>query len=293
MRAIRAAIHPGALDPAVHDARILARRQVRLIVDAARKYVGASIRRARFEPVLQPGAGPFRDLKLNRTVRRAPNFRGLSATAGLSHRGRPRRSGCRGNDATAAVFQPEPLREETIARAARAVIAIGEDARRAGAAKAIVLTLVPPINLELWKRALMGSTREELMTRIGDAIASKAPGEGMGAPDANLLFRDAWQAAARISERRHALVLSPLPRARRRAVERSEELHTLTMTARRQSDRALRVVDASRSRSGFGSSRRLGVIDWRGPPPKAGPLDARGPEPWSFCQFGAPGCFYP
>ena len=94
------------------------------------------------------------------------------------------------NDATAAVFQPEPLREETIARAARAVIAIGEDARRADASQVIVLTIVPPIDLELWKRALMGSKQEELMTRIGNAIDSKARAEGM-AVDANLLFRDA------------------------------------------------------------------------------------------------------
>jgi lysophospholipase L1-like esterase len=96
-----------------------------------------------------------------------------------------------GNDATAAVFQPEPFREETIARAARAVIAVGEDARRAGASQVIVLTLVPPIDLELWKRALMGSKQEELMTRIGNAIAGKARAEEMGVLDANRLFRDA------------------------------------------------------------------------------------------------------
>jgi lysophospholipase L1-like esterase len=96
-----------------------------------------------------------------------------------------------GNDATAAVFQSEPLREETIARAARAVIAIGEDARRAGASQVIVLTIVPPIDLELWKRAPMGSKQEELMTRIGNAIASKARAEEMEVLDANLLFRDA------------------------------------------------------------------------------------------------------
>jgi lysophospholipase L1-like esterase len=96
-----------------------------------------------------------------------------------------------GNDATAAVFQPEPLREETISRAARSVIAIGEDARRAGASQVIVLTLVPPIDLELWKRALMGSKQEELMTRIGNAIAREARAEGMGVLDANVLFRDA------------------------------------------------------------------------------------------------------
>ena len=95
------------------------------------------------------------------------------------------------NDATAAVFQPEPLREETIARAARAVIAIGEDARRAGASQVIVLTIVPPIDLELWKRALMGSKQEELMTRLGNVIASEALAEGMGLIDANFLFRDA------------------------------------------------------------------------------------------------------
>lgn len=96
-----------------------------------------------------------------------------------------------GNDATAAVFQPERLRQETVARAARAVIAIGEDARRAGASQVIVLTIVPPIELELWKRALMGSRQEELMTRIGAAIASEARAEGMEVLDANLLFRDA------------------------------------------------------------------------------------------------------
>ena len=96
-----------------------------------------------------------------------------------------------GNDATAASFQREGLREETIARAARAVVAIGEDARRAGASQVIVLTIVPPIDLELWKRALMGSKQEELMTRIGNAIDSEARAEGMGVLDANLLFRDA------------------------------------------------------------------------------------------------------
>jgi lysophospholipase L1-like esterase len=96
-----------------------------------------------------------------------------------------------GNDATAAVFQSRLLREETIARAARAVIAIGEDARRAGASQVIVLTIVPPIDLELWKRALMGSKQEDLMTRIGDAIALEARAQGMEVLDANRLFRDA------------------------------------------------------------------------------------------------------
>jgi lysophospholipase L1-like esterase len=95
------------------------------------------------------------------------------------------------NDATAAVFQPEPLRVETIARAARAVMAVAADARRAGTSQVIVLTIVPPIDLELWKRALMGSEQEELMMRIGNAIATKALTEGMGVLDANLLFRDA------------------------------------------------------------------------------------------------------
>jgi lysophospholipase L1-like esterase len=99
--------------------------------------------------------------------------------------------GAGGNDITAAVFQREPLREETIARAARAVIAIGEDARRAGVSRVIMLTIVPPIDLELWKRALMGSKQEELATRLGNAIASNALGEGMEVLDANLLFRDA------------------------------------------------------------------------------------------------------
>jgi len=96
-----------------------------------------------------------------------------------------------GVDATAAVFQPERLRQETIARAARAVIAIGEDAHRAGASQVIVLTIVPPIELELWKRALMGSAQEGLMTRIGAAIANEARARRMEVLDANLLFRDA------------------------------------------------------------------------------------------------------
>jgi lysophospholipase L1-like esterase len=96
-----------------------------------------------------------------------------------------------GNDATAAVFQREPSRGETIARAAHAVIAIGEEARRAGASQVIVLTLVPPIELEKWKRALMGSRQEELMTRLGDVIAGRARAEGMEVLDANLIFRDA------------------------------------------------------------------------------------------------------
>ena len=109
-----------------------------------------------------------------------------------------------GNDATAAVFQREALREETIARAARAVVAIGENARRAGASQVILLTIVPPIDLELWKRALMGSKQEELMTRIGNAIDRKARAEGMGVLDANLLFRDA-EGELRLEYRNDAL----------------------------------------------------------------------------------------
>jgi hypothetical protein len=46
----------------------MARRHMRLIVDAARKHAGASIYRARFQPVLQRGASLFRDLELDRTA---------------------------------------------------------------------------------------------------------------------------------------------------------------------------------------------------------------------------------
>lgn len=95
-----------------------------------------------------------------------------------------------GNDAAAAVFQRGALRDETLARARRAVIAIGEDARRAGASQAIVLTLVPPIGLEMWKRALTGSGQGELMSRLSDVIAASARVEGMAVLDANLIFRD-------------------------------------------------------------------------------------------------------
>jgi hypothetical protein len=41
MRAISAAVHPGALDPAARDARVLVRCHVSLIMDSARKDVGA------------------------------------------------------------------------------------------------------------------------------------------------------------------------------------------------------------------------------------------------------------
>jgi hypothetical protein len=62
VRAICAAVHPRTLDPTANDARVLARRHVRLIVDSAWKYVRASISRARFQPVFQRGASLFRDL---------------------------------------------------------------------------------------------------------------------------------------------------------------------------------------------------------------------------------------
>jgi hypothetical protein len=68
VHAIRAAVHPGTLDPTVHNARVLARRHVRLIVDSAWKYVGGSICGARFQQVFQRGAGLFRDLELDRTA---------------------------------------------------------------------------------------------------------------------------------------------------------------------------------------------------------------------------------
>ena len=68
MRAVGAAVHPGPLDPAVHDARVLARCYVRLIMDSARKDVGAPICRSRVQPVLQRGASLLRDFELNRTA---------------------------------------------------------------------------------------------------------------------------------------------------------------------------------------------------------------------------------
>src|SRR5208282_5413414 len=52
MRAVGAAVHPGALDPAMHYARVLARCHMRLIMDSARKDVGAPICRSRVQPVL-------------------------------------------------------------------------------------------------------------------------------------------------------------------------------------------------------------------------------------------------
>src|SRR5271166_747180 len=61
MRAVGAADHPGALDPAMHYARVLASRQMGLVVDAARKDVGASVRGAHVQPVLQRGSGLFRN----------------------------------------------------------------------------------------------------------------------------------------------------------------------------------------------------------------------------------------
>src|SRR5580693_8610107 len=68
MRAVGATVHPGPLDPAVHDARVLARCYVRLIMDSARKDLGAPICRSRVQPVLQRGASLLRDFELNRTA---------------------------------------------------------------------------------------------------------------------------------------------------------------------------------------------------------------------------------
>ena len=65
VRAVSRAVHPGAVDPAMHDARVLPGRQMWLVVDAARKDIEASICRAHVQPVLQRGSGLFRDLKLN------------------------------------------------------------------------------------------------------------------------------------------------------------------------------------------------------------------------------------
>src|SRR6516225_5720193 len=86
MRAIGRAIHPCTLDPAVHDAGVLASRQMGLVVDAARKDVGASIWRTHDQPVLQRGSGLFRDLKLNRTAGLVlDDRRPLSHTAARSY----------------------------------------------------------------------------------------------------------------------------------------------------------------------------------------------------------------
>lgn len=95
-----------------------------------------------------------------------------------------------GNDATAAVFQNERERRQTIERAAGAVLAMGEDARRAGARQVFVLTVAPPIDLELWKRALMGSAQTDIMAAISDRIVRGAGERGLTTLDANRLFRD-------------------------------------------------------------------------------------------------------
>ena len=68
MRAIRAAVHPCALDPTLHDARILAGRHMGLIVDAAGEDIVPAICRAHVQPVLQRGAGLLHDLELNQTA---------------------------------------------------------------------------------------------------------------------------------------------------------------------------------------------------------------------------------
>jgi hypothetical protein len=86
MRAIGRAIHPGTLDPAVHDAGVLPSRQMGLVVDAAWKDVGTSIWRADAQPVLQRGWGLFRDLKLNRPAGLVlDNRRPFSHTAARSY----------------------------------------------------------------------------------------------------------------------------------------------------------------------------------------------------------------
>lgn len=95
-----------------------------------------------------------------------------------------------GNDATAAVFEHGERRTKTIARAERAVIAIGEKARDAGAREVIVLTIVPAIEMEFWKRALMGSAQTELMKTLGRGIADEARARGMTVLDADALFRN-------------------------------------------------------------------------------------------------------
>lgn len=68
VRAIGAAVHSRARDPAMHDACVLARRKVRLILNPARKGVGASIRWSRVQPLLQRDAGLLHDLELNRSA---------------------------------------------------------------------------------------------------------------------------------------------------------------------------------------------------------------------------------
>jgi hypothetical protein len=94
------------------------------------------------------------------------------------------------NDATAAVFQNASERERTTERAADAVLAIAEVARRAGATQVFVLTVVPPIESALWKRALVGSAQAPIMAAISDRIAARAGGRGFWTLDADRLFRD-------------------------------------------------------------------------------------------------------
>ncbi len=52
----------------MHDARVLTGCDMRLIVDAARKDVWASIHRSHFQPFLQRNPGLLGDLELNRTA---------------------------------------------------------------------------------------------------------------------------------------------------------------------------------------------------------------------------------
>ncbi|HWY61690.1 MAG TPA: SGNH/GDSL hydrolase family protein [Rhizomicrobium sp.] len=95
-----------------------------------------------------------------------------------------------GNDATAAVFQKGAVRAATLARAADAVIAMGEQARRGGASRVIVLTLVPPIAPVFWKRLFLGARQTRLMLELGETIARQARARRMEVLDADRLFRD-------------------------------------------------------------------------------------------------------
>ena len=52
----------------MHDARVLARREMRLVVDPARKDVWASIRLSRVQPLLQRNPRLLHDFELNWTA---------------------------------------------------------------------------------------------------------------------------------------------------------------------------------------------------------------------------------
>lgn len=94
------------------------------------------------------------------------------------------------NDASAGALQGEDERAATLDRATRAIERMIADAKKGGARRVLVATLVPPRLPGLWRRVIYGQRQASALDGLSKDIATRAIETGADIFDANTLARD-------------------------------------------------------------------------------------------------------